>query len=218
MSIEYAVYPVEGLEMRRGGGGGRSRGGGGRAGRYGGGGGGRGSGGGRSWTGGRSIYGKFGLSPGNFRRMATTKNRGKRRKEMIMKKAFSWSLKEVARLKTDLDRLLQSKASIQAIEDATQELAKRDIHILYGHSFDKTLGSVVGGGVLIEEIFDDDEDPYLSFEAELPENENTWPSPRRRHGEANRNGPYRRCISGVHGPSKGGSAKRRRVSTRTGKP
>ena len=177
MNIEHAVYPVEGLEIRRGGGGGRSRGGGGRAGRYGGGGGGgRGSGGGRSWTGGRSIFGRFGLSPGSFRRMATVNNRGKRRKEMIMKKAFSWSLKEVARLKTDLDRLLQSKASIQAIEDATQELAKRDIHILYGHSFDKTLGSVVGGGVIIEEIFDDEEDPYLSFEAELPENENTWPS------------------------------------------
>ena len=177
MNIEHAVYPVEGLEIRRGGGGGRSRGGGGRAGRYGGGGGGgRGSGGGRSWTGGRSIYGKFGLSPGSFRRMATVKNRGKRRKEMIMKKAFSWSIKEVGRLKESLDRLLLSKASIQAIEDATQELAKRDIHILYGHSFDKTLGSVVGGGVLIEEIFDDDEDPYLAFEAELPENENTWPS------------------------------------------
>ena len=176
MIIEHAVYPVEGLEIRRGGGGGRSRGGGGRAGRYGGGGGGgRGSGGGRSWTGGRSIFGRFGLSPGSFRRMATVNNRGKRRKEMIMKKAFSWSIKEVARLKTDLDRLLQSKASIQAIEDATQELAKRDIHILYGHSFDKTLGSVVGGGVIIEEIFDDEEDPYLSFEAELPENENAWP-------------------------------------------
>ena len=34
----------------------------------------------------------------------------------------------------------------------------------------------MGGGVIIEEIFDDEEDPYLSFEAELPENENTWPS------------------------------------------
>ena len=112
MAIEYAVYPVEGLEIRRGGGGGRSRGGGGRAGRYGGGGGGRspGSGGGRSWTGGRSIFGRFGLSPGDFRRMATTKNRGKRRKEMIMKKAFSWSIKEVGRLKESLDRLLLSKA------------------------------------------------------------------------------------------------------------
>ena len=90
MAIEYAVYPVEGLEIRRGGGGGRSRGGGGRAGRYGGGGGGRspGSGGGRSWTGGRSIFGRFGLSPGDFRRMATTKNRGKRQKRNDYEKSL----------------------------------------------------------------------------------------------------------------------------------
>ena len=175
--IEHAVYPIEDLEIRRGGGGGRSRGGGGRAGRYGGGGGrSKGSGGGRSWTGGRSLYGRLGLSPGNFRRMATTRARGKVRKEMLMKKAFSWSIKEVGKLKESLDRLVKSKASTKEIEDAGQALKRRDINILVGHDFDKTLGSVLGGGVLIEEIFDDEEDPYLAFEVELPENENTWPS------------------------------------------
>ena len=168
-TIEHAVYPIEGLEIRRGGGGGRSRGGAGRAGRYGGGGGGggRGRSGGRSWTSGRSIRGRLGLSPGKFRRMATTKNRGKIRKEMIMKKAFSWSIKEVGKLKESLDRLIKSKASTKEIEDATQALKRRDMNILVGHDFDKTLGSVVGGGVIIEEIFDDEEDPYLAFEVEL---------------------------------------------------
>ena len=152
MNIEYAVFPVEALEVR-----------------------GRGGGGGRG--GGRSIGGRFGYSPkGSFRRMATMKNRGKVRKEMVMSKAFGWSISQVAKLKNDLDNLLKSKASREAIEDATQELAKRDIHILSGHSFDKPLGSVVGGAVLIEEWLEDEEDPYVAFTVTLPEDESTWPS------------------------------------------
>ena len=152
MNIEYAIFPVEGLEVR-----------------------GRGGGGGRG--GGRSIGGRFGYSPkGSFRRMATVRNRGRQRKEMVMSKAFGWSISQVAKLKNDLNNLLKSKASKEAIEDATQELAKRDIHVLSGHSFDKPLGSVVGGAVLIEEILEDEEDPYISFNVDLPEDESTWPS------------------------------------------
>ena len=147
-NIEYATYPIEGLEVRRGGRGG----------------------------GGRSIGGRFGMSGGRARRKATVRNKGKRRKEMIMKKAFSWSLREVKRLKDDLDKLLKSGGSRQAVEEATEQLARRDVHALVGHSFDKPLGSIVGGALIIEEILDDEEDPRLEFEVELPENEDKWPS------------------------------------------
>lgn len=146
-----AIYPVE-LEIRRGGG--------------------RGGGGG-----GRSIRGRFGLSRGGLTRKATVRSRGKIRKELLNRKAFSWSVREVIRLKDSLDRLLKQGAKKEVIEDATQELARRDIHVLAGHDFNKPLGSVVAGTATVT-AFDDEieEDPRLEFSVDLPEDENKWPS------------------------------------------
>jgi len=145
MNMEYGIYPSEGLEIRRRGGGGRS------------------------------ISGRFGLSPGKFRRMGTVRNRGKVRKEMLMKKSFAWSLNQVKKLKDDVQKLIQQKAKKEVIEDATQELARRDIHILAGHDFSRVLGSVAAGSAVIEEV-EDELDPHLRFEVELPEDESKWPS------------------------------------------
>ena len=153
-----AIYPVE-LEIRRGGGGGR--------------GGGRGGGSG----GGRSISGRFGLSRGGLTRKATVRNRGKVRKELLNRKAFSWSVRQVIKLKDDLDKLMKSNASKEIIEDATQELARRDIHILAGHDFNKPLGSVVAGSALVTAYDDEiEDDPRLEFNVDLPEDETAWPS------------------------------------------
>ena len=160
MEIEHR-YPCKIEIRRRGGGGGGGRGGGGR-------------GGGRS--GGRSIRGKLGLSPGRLRRAATLRNRGKIRKELLNKKAFSWSIAKVVKMKEDLEKMLKSGATKEAVENTTQELARRDIHVLSGHEWSKPLGSVAAGTAIVSEYLDDPEDPYIGFEVPLPEDEETLPS------------------------------------------
>ncbi|MYC28155.1 MAG: hypothetical protein F4X63_09225 [Nitrospira sp. SB0662_bin_26] len=145
MNLEYLEYPVE-LEIRRGGRGG-----------------------------GRSISGKFGLSGGKLRRYATMRNRGKRRKEMIDKRAFRWSLRMFKQMKDDLDKLLKEGAAKQAVEEATEALSRRNIHILAGHSFDKPLGSLMAGTATIK-LIEDEADPRLEFSVDLPDSEEDWPS------------------------------------------
>ena len=144
MDNEYATYPIEGLEIRRRGGGGRS------------------------------LGGRFGYSQGRGRRMATLRNRGRKRKERIQKKAFNFSLREFSRLKSDLDKMLKQGAAQAEIEAAQEELSRRNVHILAGHDFNKPLGSLMTGASIIE--IDEEEDPRIEFNIDLPEDENKWPS------------------------------------------
>ena len=142
MNIEH-IYPCEGLEIRRRGGGGRS------------------------------LSGRFDYSQGRGRRMATLRNRGKKRKERIQKKAFNFSLREFKRLKDDLDKMLKQGAAQAEIEAVQEELSRRNVHILAGHDFNKPLGSLMTGASIVEVL--DDEDPRVEFNIDLPEDEGRWP-------------------------------------------
>ena len=97
-----------------------------------------------------------------MRRYATMRNRGKRRKEMIDKKRLTWSLRMFKQMKDDLDKLLKEGASKQVVEEATEQLSRRNIHILAGHSFDKPLGSLMAGTATIK-LIEDEADPHLEF-------------------------------------------------------
>ena len=139
MNDEYAIYPCEQLEIRRRGGGGRS------------------------------IGGRFGYSQGPGRRYATLRSRGRRRKERIKPKAFSFSLKEFSRLKSDLDGMLKQGMKGAEVEAVQEELSRRNVHILSGHDFNKPLGSLLTGASIVE--VDDEEDPRIEFEVDLPPEE-----------------------------------------------
>ena len=113
-------------------------------------------------SGSRTIYGTF-----PYNKLATLRNRGKVRKEMLMSHAFRWSVDQIERIKKEINNLLQSTITHvekeRILEALQQELQRRNIHILSGHSFDKVLGSALLGAA----FFDDEEN--FSFEVPLPE-------------------------------------------------
>ena len=110
----------------------------------------------RQRGGSRLIAGSF-----PYGRTATVKDRGRVRKETFRQGAFSWQLQEFARVTRELnaalgeigdelnsrgdDADLETRANgSERISELRQELERRNIHILSGHSFDRPLGSLNG--------------------------------------------------------------------------
>ena len=153
MNLEHGIYQISNLEIRQVGAGPQ----------------------GSGW--GRSISGHFGYAPsGTLRRMATVKNQGTDRKEMIESGAFNFSISTVKRLKAEYDELLKQGAQTEVLETAKQELSRRDIHVLAGHSWNRVLGSVAAGSAFVDEVLDDPENPHVSFSIPLPKDETTLPT------------------------------------------
>ena len=151
MNLEHGIYQVSNLEIRQAGP--------------------QGSGAGRS------ITGNFGYSPeGSLRRMATVKNSGRDRKEMVESGAFNFSISTIIRLKAEYDELFKQGAQKEILEVKKQELARRDIHILHGHNWNRVLGSAAAGSAFIDEVLDDPEDPHISFNIPLPKDESVLPT------------------------------------------
>ena len=134
-----AVYPVE-LELRRGG---------------------------------RSISGRF-----PYNRTATVASRGRVRKERFKSFAFSFQVKRFRELQTQLARLVGK--TFEEVEDALaegvelragagevsavlDELERRNIDLLVGHSFDRPLASLIRGTLTVNDTAD-----ALTFDAALP--------------------------------------------------
>ena len=151
MNLEHGIYQISNLEIRQAGP--------------------QGSGAGRS------ISGFFGYSPeGSLRRKATIARSGTDRKEAIESGAFNFSISTIKRLKAEYDELLKQGAKTEVLETAKQEIARRDIHILSGHNWNRVLGSVAAGTAIVDEVLDDPEDPHVSFSVPLPKDESTLPT------------------------------------------
>ena len=151
MNLEHGIFQISNLEIRQAGP--------------------QGSG----W--GRSISGHFGYSPeGSLRRKATIARSGTDRKEAIESGAFNFSISTIKRLKAEYDELLKQGAKTEVLETAKQEIARRDIHILSGHNWNRVLGSVAAGTAIVDEVLDDPEDPHVSFSVPLPKDESTLPT------------------------------------------
>ena len=153
MNLEHGIYQISNLEIRQVGAGPQGSG------------------------SGRSVSGHFGYSPkGSLRRKATIARSGTDRKELIESGAFNFSIATVKRLKAEYDELLKQGAKTEVLETAKQELARRDIHILGGHNWNKVLGSVAAGSAFIDEVLDDPENPHVTFSIPLPKDETTLPT------------------------------------------
>ena len=130
----------------------------------------------RQRGGSRLIAGSF-----SYGRTATVKDRGRVRKETFRQGAFSWQLEEFARVTRELnaalgeigdelnsrgdDADLETRANgSERISELRQELERRNIHILSGHSFDRPLGSLTAGNARVTEG-----DGAISFEVDLPD-------------------------------------------------
>ena len=122
---------------------------------------------------GRKLRGSF-----PYNREAVVSDRGRVRKERFKSWAFSWQLREFQKLQEQLAVVIQA-----ALDEATEkraaepgravvlreELARRNVDLLRGHSFDKPIASMVAGSLKL-----DDSATALRFEADLPEDPPSW--------------------------------------------
>ena len=116
-----------------------------------------------------------------YGRTATVNDRGRVRKETFRLGAFSWQLREFARVTHELnaalgeigdeltsrdgDADLEKRANgSERVSALRQELERRNIHVLSGHSFDRPLGSLIARNARVT-----DGDDAVRFEVDLPD-------------------------------------------------
>ena len=101
-----------------------------------------------------------------YEKIATTSNRGRRRKERIKSRAFGWQIREFERLQGELSKAISESVEQAKIEILQEQLERRNIHVLHGHSYDKVLGDRLRGTA---RVFDADDG--VSFEVDIPTEE-----------------------------------------------
>ena len=115
--------------------------------------------------GGRStLSGRFPYSSGPGRNMATIRSRGRTRKERINPDAFNWQLEKFQELQVEYARVVQDLADQVQAEAIRQELERRNVHILTGHSFDKPMGDMLRGTARVKSTR-----AAVEFEVDLPD-------------------------------------------------
>ena len=107
---------------------------------------------------GQQIVGRF-----PYNQQATVKDRGKVRKERIGPNAFSWQLQEFAKLQRQLGQTITDAVSKVQRELLQEQLERRNVNILAGHSFDAPLGDMKRGTARVTSS-----DESLDFEVDLP--------------------------------------------------
>ena len=117
----------------------------------------------RARDGRRSLRGRFPYSPGPGRRMATVRDRGAVRKERIAGDAFGWQMREFAKLQKKMADAVAAAADQARLELLRQELERRNVHILSGHSFDRPLGDLKSGTATVTSSRE-----AVEFEVDLP--------------------------------------------------
>ena len=95
--------------------------------------------------------------------MATVMDRGRVRKERIAGDAFGWQIREFAKLQGELATTIESAVDEARVQILRQELERRNIHVLAGHSYDKPLGDMLRSGARVTSTRE-----ALEFELELP--------------------------------------------------
>ena len=115
-------------------------------------------------AGGRKLAGSF-----PYGATAVVKDRGRVRKERFRSGAFSWQIREFDRLQAQLATEISRDIADAQIHVIREELARRNVDLPRGHSFDKPLGSLLSGSLRF-----DDTATALKFEANLPADPPTW--------------------------------------------
>ena len=112
---------------------------------------------------GRRLAGRFPYSQKSGDRQATVMNRGRVRKERIAGDAFGWQIREFEKLQGELAKTIESAVDEARVQIIRQELERRNIHVLAGHSYDKPLGDMLRSGARVTSTRE-----ALEFELELP--------------------------------------------------
>ena len=113
---------------------------------------------------GRRLAGRFPYSQRSGDRMATVMNRGRVRKERIGPDAFGWQIREFGKLQGELAATIESAVDEARVQVLRQELERRNIHVLAGHSYDKPLGDMLRSGARVTSTRE-----ALEFEIDLPD-------------------------------------------------
>ena len=98
-----------------------------------------------------------------YGQQATVNDRGKVRKERIGPNAFSWQLQEFAKLQRQLSQVISNSVDIARNQILQEQLERRNVNILAGHSFDAPLGDMKRGSARVTST-----DESLDFEVDLP--------------------------------------------------
>ena len=110
---------------------------------------------------GRGLAGRF-----EYGKDRVTRDRGRRRKARVNADAFSWQMRKWQELQEELGRTIQ-EAIAEGLSDAQERAIRdtREVNLLSGRSYDRPLGSLHAGTLLLN-----DTPETLEFEVlELPQ-------------------------------------------------
>ena len=113
---------------------------------------------------GRRLAGRFPYSQKSGDRQATVRDRGKIRKERIGPDAFGWQIREFSKLQDELATTISSAVDEARVQILRQELERRNIHVLAGHSYDRPLGDMLRSGARVTSTRE-----AVDFELDLPD-------------------------------------------------
>ena len=112
---------------------------------------------------GRRLGGRFPYSQKSGDRMATVMNRGRVRKERIGPDAFGWTIREFQKLQGELSQAIDGAVDEARVQLLRQEIERRNIHVLAGHSYDRPMGDMLRSGARVTSTRE-----AVEFEIELP--------------------------------------------------
>ncbi len=113
----------------------------------------------RARGGGRSLSGSF-----PYNKIATVRDRGRVRKERFKSRAFSWQIREFAKLQGELNEAIaEAFEDAQRISALREQVERRNVNLLSGHDFNRPMASLRAGTLKLT-----DSDDALKFEADLP--------------------------------------------------
>ena len=116
---------------------------------------------------GRRLAGRFPYSQRSGDRMATVMNKGRVRKERIAPDAFGWQIREFAKLQEKLGDAITNAFDQASQQILRQEIERRNIHVLAGHSYDKPMGDMLRSGARVTSTRE-----AVEFDIELPDESN----------------------------------------------
>ena len=109
-----------------------------------------------------SLFGRFKYSAGPGRGLATVADRGKVRKERIGPDAFGWQFERFNELMQEMGDVIKGAVDEARLAVLRQEIERRNVHVLAGHSYDKPIGSLKSGAKIISTK------DAVEFEVDLP--------------------------------------------------
>ena len=98
-----------------------------------------------------------------YDKRATVRSAGRVRKERFAPGSMSWQTERFAELNAELNEMVQSTVDQVRLELLTEELERRNTHLLVGHSSDKAIADTRTGNLKIKHTRE-----AVSIEAELP--------------------------------------------------